>query len=51
MGETPQIQVCQAVASYLRRLNAVIIAKGASMKYLVKGLNTYVKCDISVDIL
>ena len=30
------------VASHPRRLRAVITAKGASTKYLVKGLNTYV---------
>ena len=30
------------VASYPRRLEAVIAAKGASTKYCVKGLNTYV---------
>ena len=43
MGETPQIQVCQAcVASYPRRPEAVIAAKGASTKYWVKGLNPYV---------
>ena len=30
------------VASYPRSLNAVIAAKGASTKYRVKGLNTYV---------
>ena len=30
------------VTSYPRRLNAVIAAKGASTKYRVKGLNTYV---------
>jgi hypothetical protein len=31
------------VASYTRRLEAVIAAKDASTKYCVKGLNTYVK--------
>jgi hypothetical protein len=30
------------VVSYTRRLEAVITAKGASEKYLVKGLNTNV---------
>jgi hypothetical protein len=32
----------QVVASYPRRLEAVIAAKGSSTKYRVKGLNTYV---------
>jgi hypothetical protein len=30
MGEIPQIQVCQTLASYPRRLKAVISAKGTS---------------------
>jgi hypothetical protein len=30
------------VVSYPRRLNAAMPAKGASTKYKVKGLNTYV---------
>jgi hypothetical protein len=43
MGETPQIQVSQAfVASYQRRLQAVIAAKVASTKYGLRGVNTYI---------
>jgi hypothetical protein len=43
MGETLQIQMCQACGIIPRRLKAVIItAKDASTKYWVKGLNTYV---------
>jgi hypothetical protein len=41
MEETPQIKR-ELVASYPRRLEAVIAAKGASTKYWIKGLNTYV---------
>ena len=33
MGETPQIQVCQAYSIIPKRLQAVIAAKGASTKY------------------
>ena len=39
MGETPQIQVCKACSVIPK---AVITAKSASTKYLVKCLNTYV---------
>ena len=42
MGETPQYRCAKHVASYPRRLEAVIVAKGASTKYWVKGLNTFV---------
>jgi hypothetical protein len=34
--------------SHPRRLGAVIAAKGASRKYLVKGLNTYVNVIFSL---
>ena len=43
----PKYRYAKPVASYPRRLEAVIAAKGASTKYLVKGLNIG-KCDISV---
>ena len=39
----PKYRCDKLVASYPRRLEAVIAAKGASTKYWVKGLNTYVK--------
>ena len=38
----PTYRGAKLVASYLRRLDAVITAKGALTKYRVKGLNTYV---------
>ena len=38
----PKYRYAKLVASYPRRLKAVIDAKGASTKYLVKGLNTCV---------
>ncbi len=38
----PQSRCAKIVASYPKRLEAVIAAKGASTKYWVKGLNTYV---------
>ncbi len=38
----PQSRCAKLVASYLKRLEAVIAAKGTSTKYGVKGLNTYV---------
>ena len=38
----PKYKCAKLVASYPRRLEAVIAAKGASTKYWVKGLNTYV---------
>jgi hypothetical protein len=38
----PQSRCAKLVASYPKRLEAVINAKGASTKYGVKGLNTYV---------
>ena len=38
----PKYRCAKLVASYPRRLDAVIAAKGASTKYGVKGLNTYV---------
>ena len=38
----PKYRCTKLVASYPRRLKAVIAAKGASTKYWVKGLNTYV---------
>ena len=38
----PKYRCAKLVASYPRWLKAVIAAKGASTKYWVKGLNTYV---------
>jgi hypothetical protein len=38
----PKYRCAKLVASYPRRLKAVIAAKGASTKYRVKGLNIYV---------
>ena len=38
----PKYRCAKLVASYPRRLNAVIAAKGASTKHRVKGLNNYV---------
>ena len=38
----PKSRRAKLVTSYPRRLEAVIAAKGASTKYWVKGLNTYV---------
>ena len=38
----PKYRCSKIIASYPRRLKAVIAAKGASTKYWVKGLNTYV---------
>ena len=38
----PKYSFAKLVASYTRRLEVVITAKGASKKYWVKGLNTYV---------
>jgi hypothetical protein len=38
----PKNKCAKLVASYPRRLEAAIAAKGASTKYRVKGLNTYV---------
>jgi hypothetical protein len=38
----PKYRCATLVASYPRRLEAVISVKGASTKYWVKGLNTYV---------
>ena len=43
----PKYRCAKLLASIPRRLKAVITAKGASTKYWVKGLNTYVKCDLS----
>ena len=37
----PKYRCAKLVASYPRRLKAVITAKGVSTKYWVKGLNTY----------
>jgi hypothetical protein len=37
----PIYRCTKLVASYPRRLEAVVAAKGASTKYRVKGLNTY----------
>ena len=45
MTENPQIQVCKACRIILKK--AVITAKGASTKYWVKGLNTYVNASFS----
>ena len=42
IGELPKYRCAKLVASYPRRLKAVIAAIGASTKYGVKGLNTYV---------
>ena len=42
MGKTPKYRCAKFVASYRRRFDAVIAAKGASTKYWVKGLKTYV---------
>jgi hypothetical protein len=42
MGELPKYRYAKLVASYPRRLKAVITAIGASTKCRVKGLNTYV---------
>ena len=38
----PKYRCAKLIASYPRRLEAIIAAKGASIKYRVKGLNTYV---------
>jgi hypothetical protein len=38
----PKYRCVKIIASYPRRLEAVIAAKGASTKYRVKGLNTSV---------
>jgi hypothetical protein len=38
----PKYRCAKLVASYPRRLEAVIAAKGASTKFWVKGLNSYV---------
>ena len=38
----PKYRCAKLVVSYPRRFKAVIAAKGASTKYWVKGLNTYV---------
>ncbi|CDQ60891.1 unnamed protein product [Oncorhynchus mykiss] len=38
----PKYRRAKLVASYPRRLEAVIAAKGASTKYCVNGLNTYI---------
>ena len=38
----PKYRCAKLVASYPRRLKAVIATKGASTNYWVKGLNTYV---------
>jgi hypothetical protein len=38
----PKYRCAKLVASYPRKLDAVITAKGASTKYRLKGLNTYV---------
>jgi hypothetical protein len=38
----PKYRCAKLVASYPRRLEAVIAAKGATTKSCVKGLNTYV---------
>jgi hypothetical protein len=38
----PKCRCAKLVASYSRRLKAVITAKGASTKYRVKGLNVNV---------
>ena len=40
--DSDQVVEAKLVASYPRRLEAVIAAKGTSTKYLVKRLNTYV---------
>ena len=42
----PKYRCAKLVVSYPRKLNAVIAVKGASTKYLVKGMNIYVNCDI-----
>jgi hypothetical protein len=41
-----ELHSSKIVASYPRRLTAVISAKGASTKYWVKGLNTYVNVSL-----
>jgi hypothetical protein len=38
----PKYRRAKLVASYPRRLKAVIATKGSSKKYCAKGLNTYV---------
>jgi hypothetical protein len=43
----PKYRYAKLVVSYPRRPKALIAAKGASTKYYVKSLNTYV-CDIYV---
>jgi hypothetical protein len=42
LEKLPKYRCAKFVVSYTRRLEAVIAAKGASTKYLVKGPNTYV---------
>jgi hypothetical protein len=37
----PKYRCAKLVVSYPRSLKAVLAAKGASTKYLVKGLNSY----------
>ena len=46
----PKYSCAKLVASYPRRLEAVIAAKGASAKYRVMGLNTYLNIIFSVDV-
>ena len=38
----PKYRCAKLVASYPRKIEAVITSKGASTKYCVKGLNTHV---------
>ena len=41
MGENPQINMCKADTD-IPKMKVVITAKGASMKNLLMGVNTYV---------
>jgi hypothetical protein len=43
LKKLPKYRCVKLVASYPRTLEAVITAKGASTKYCVEGLNTYVQ--------
>lgn len=42
MGKTAKIQVCKLVKIYPGKHKAVISDKGASTKYWINSLNTYV---------
>jgi hypothetical protein len=46
----PKYRCDKLVASYPRRLEAVIVPKGASTKYCVKGLNSYVNVIFSFEL-